>query len=76
MTPMSPSLLALSLTAGTRVKEIALVVFFLLFLGLLVWLLFSRSDRYRRAARLPLEEDDPGRRPAERSETKGDSRDG
>ena len=40
-----------------RMKLIALVVFFGFWLAVLVRLLLTRSDRYRKAAHLPLEED-------------------
>ncbi|UCF67698.1 MAG: cbb3-type cytochrome c oxidase subunit 3 [Acidobacteriota bacterium] len=38
-------------------KMIALVFFFCVFLYIVIWLIFSRSERHKRHARLPLEDE-------------------
>ena len=42
---------------AAAMKTIALVIFFSLFGGLLVWLLLVRSHRFDRSANLPLDDD-------------------
>jgi len=37
--------------------EIALVIFFVVFLAIVIWVIFARRGRFRDAARIPLEED-------------------
>ena len=43
-------------------KTLGLVVFLAFFVIVILRLLLSRPGRYRRAARLPLQDDDPPRR--------------
>ncbi|MFG0316373.1 MAG: hypothetical protein ACF8XB_03810 [Planctomycetota bacterium JB042] len=59
-----PSTVAPALVA---LKEIATCFFFAFFLVLVGWLLFSRSDRFRRSAEIPLHDDRVVEPRAERS---------
>jgi hypothetical protein len=47
----------LQLAQDTTFTEIALVIFVVVFLGIMIWVLFSRSDYFRSSARIPLDED-------------------
>jgi len=40
-------------------KTAAMVVFFAVFMGILLWLVLSKSSTFRRMSRLPLEEEPP-----------------
>ena len=40
-------------------KTAAMIVFFAMFVGILLWLVLSNSSTFRRMSRLPLEEDPP-----------------
>jgi len=37
--------------------EIALVIFFVVFLAIVIWVILARPGRFRKAARIPLEDD-------------------
>jgi len=51
--PESPSLLAASGTVGT----VALLFFLALFIGIVLWLSLSKSDRWKRDADIPLKDE-------------------
>jgi cbb3-type cytochrome oxidase subunit 3 len=46
----------LILADGMLFVEIALVIFMVVFLGIVAWVLLSRPGKYRKAARIPLED--------------------
>jgi cbb3-type cytochrome oxidase subunit 3 len=46
----------MSASLGMSMPELALLFFFSLFVGLVIWLAFSRSKRWERIARIPLNE--------------------
>ena len=45
------------LATGTVFIEIALVIFMVVFMVILAWVVLSQPGKYRRAARIPLEDD-------------------
>ena len=52
--------------------EIALVIFFVVFLAIVIWVIIARPGRFRKAARIPLE-DDRVVTPRERSDSEESS---
>lgn len=44
-------------SAGTGWFEIALIIFMVVFLAIVVWVLLTRGEYFRKASRIPLEDD-------------------
>ncbi|MCZ6837593.1 MAG: cbb3-type cytochrome c oxidase subunit 3 [Planctomycetota bacterium] len=42
---------------GTTFTQIALVIFVVVFLGIMAWVMFSRSDSFKSSARIPLDDE-------------------
>jgi hypothetical protein len=48
----------LTLADGATLKIVATLIFFAIFVAIVLWLVLSRSKRFKRMARMPLEDDE------------------
>ena len=53
-------LLAIQESTVTGIKTFLMLIFFIFFTGLVLWLVFSKSNMFQRAARIPLEDQPVG----------------
>ena len=56
-TQLQTIVLAISESAFANLKTVLLVIFFTAFVGLLIWLAVTKTSKFNRTSRLPLDDD-------------------